>query len=312
LIKISILLPFFNRHVLVRETVASVVAQTYPHFELIIVDDGSVPALRMEDLGAAAGDTRIRIVRQDNAGSSAARNRALNLASGGYILFLDSDDLLTPEALEVLCGGSRGGEVDAIVGNWTNFAAGTETPPVRPTMPYRDALANAVEGEWATGSALLRRGLNVEMSSLWVPWEVAEFYQKAVQAPTATVAHVDRLVIRMRQDTPDRLTNLHDHFDPQKAGLFWRTMKRSVPLDDERRSAFDRQLFRFAFSAYHVGRHREAREILADIDVDRLGRYPWYSRFSPAWFVRWGGRRYGLHLQALAHDIRGRLTPTRT
>jgi glycosyltransferase involved in cell wall biosynthesis len=312
LIKISILLPFYNRHELVRKTVASVLAQTYPNFELIIVDDGSVPALSMDDLGAAAGDSRIQLVRQANAGSSVARNKALSLASGDYILFLDSDDLLANEALEVLATGTRGGEVDAVVGNWTNFTAGTETAPLRSRMPYRDALANAIEGDWVTGGVLLRRGLNPEMSSVWIPWEVAEFYQRAMQSPSATIAHVDRLVVRVRQDAPGRLTNLHDHFEPSQAGAFWRAMKRTFPLNDERRSAFDHKLFRFAFSAHHSGQHREAEEILAAIDIDRLDRYPWYTRFSPAWFVRWGGRRFGLHLQELAHNVKNRLVGVRS
>ena len=197
--------------------------------------------------------------------------------------------------------GARGGEFDAVVGNWTNFSAVEETPAIQPHMPYSDALANTIEGAWATGSAILRRGLNPEMSPAWVPWEVAEYYQKAMQKPSATIAHVDHLVVRMRQDTPGRLTNLHDHFDPRKASLFWRQMKASFPLNDERRSAFDRQLFRFAFSAFHASLRREAKEILTAIDVDRLDRYHWYSFLSPAWFVRWGGTNLGLPLQAFAH-----------
>ncbi len=304
---ISILLPFFNRHALIRETVASVLAQTYRDFELIIVDDGSEPALDRAALGVGADDSRIRIVRQDNGGSSAARNRALGMASGGYILFLDSDDLLTPHALDVLCEASGGGQVDAVVGNWTNFSAAAESDPIRPRMPYRDSLANAVEGEWATGSVMLRRELNPGMSPVWMPWEVAEYYQKAVQDRKTTMSHVDHLVIRMRQDTPGRLTNLHGHFDPARAGRFWRAMKASFPLDDERRSAFDRQLFRFAFSAFHAGQLQEAQGILAAIDIDRLHRYPWYSFLSPAWFVRWTGPRLGLRLQAIAHRARGRM-----
>jgi glycosyltransferase involved in cell wall biosynthesis len=307
--EISILLPFFNRHTLVRETVASVVVQSFRDFELIIVDDGSQPALDRPGLGAGADDPRITIVRQDNGGSSAARNRALGVARGRYTLFLDSDDLLAPRALEVLCEGSRGGRVDAIVGNWTNFSTEEESQPFRPHMPYRDSLANAVEGAWATGSVMLRRTLDPGMSPTWMPWEVAEYYQKAVQDPAASIAHVDHLIVRMRQDTPGRLTNLHGHFDPGRAGQFWRAMKASFPLDDERRSAFDRQLFRFAFSAFHAGQPDVAQDILAAIDTDRLHRYHWYSFLSPAWFVRWGGRRLGLRLQAMAHRARERLRP---
>ncbi len=299
-------MPVFNRQGLVRDAVASALAQTYPEFELIIVDDGSTPPLERTALGEGAGDSRIRVVRQENAGSSAARNTAMKLATGTYYLFLDSDDLLTPDALRVLCEGSRGGEFDAVVGNWTNFTTTVETAPTRPSMPYRDTLANTIEGGWSTGSAIIRRGLEDEMSPIWMPWEVAEYYMKAMRRPASKVAHVDHHVVSMRQDSPDRLTDLYSHFDPIKAGLFWRTMKASFPLDNERRSAFDRHLFRFAFSAFHSGMRREAEEIMAAIDVDRLPHYHWYKFFSPAWFVRWAGVGVGLPLQAAVHDMRKR------
>lgn len=104
---VSIVTPFFNTpHPLFEACADSVLAQTFGDFEWIVVDDGSKPesAAFLEDF--AETDSRIRVMRQDNAGVSAARNTALEAMDGRFFTFLDSDDLLSPtflaEAVETL------------------------------------------------------------------------------------------------------------------------------------------------------------------------------------------------------------------
>jgi len=94
--KVSVIIPTYNRRNLVREAIASVLAQTYHDFELIVVDDGS-------DDGTAAvvqEFDRVRYVFQPNRGVSAARNRGVALSTGAMLTFLDSDDLWQPHKLE--------------------------------------------------------------------------------------------------------------------------------------------------------------------------------------------------------------------
>jgi glycosyltransferase involved in cell wall biosynthesis len=95
---VSVVIPTFNYGHLVGEAVESVLAQTYPHVETIVVDDGSTDDTRQRL--ARYGD-RIRYHYQPNAGLSAARNTGIELAQGELIAFLDSDDAFHPRKLEI-------------------------------------------------------------------------------------------------------------------------------------------------------------------------------------------------------------------
>jgi glycosyltransferase involved in cell wall biosynthesis len=95
---VSVIIPTFNRSAMVREAVESVISQTCGEFELIVVDDGST-----DDTVAALEpySARLRLVRQENRGVSAARNSGAAVARGELLAFLDSDDLWLPEKLAV-------------------------------------------------------------------------------------------------------------------------------------------------------------------------------------------------------------------
>ena len=94
---VSVIIPTFNRANVISETIDSVLAQTYRDIEIIIVDDGSTDdtAKKLSIYG-----DRIRIVYQQNAGTSAARNRGIEVSNAKLIAFQDSDDLWKPTKLE--------------------------------------------------------------------------------------------------------------------------------------------------------------------------------------------------------------------
>lgn len=98
-IGISVVIPTFNRRVLVERAIRSVLAQTHPVDDIIVVDDGSTDGTA-DSLAVQFGD-RIRYVWQENRGVSAARNRGIGLARGRYVTFLDSDDEWLPEKTRV-------------------------------------------------------------------------------------------------------------------------------------------------------------------------------------------------------------------
>lgn len=100
---VSIIVPVYNAEKYIRETMDSVLAQTYPHWELLLVEDGSSDGSVdvIEEYIAEKGESRIRLIRlPSNLGAARARNKGLEEASGRYIAYLDADDLWTPEKLE--------------------------------------------------------------------------------------------------------------------------------------------------------------------------------------------------------------------
>ncbi len=96
---VSIIIPTYNRSALLKRALLSCLEQTYQDFEIIVVDDGSTDdtKLMVESLSC----DKIRYVFQTNRGRSTARNKAISLAQGKYITFLDSDDEYMPNKLEI-------------------------------------------------------------------------------------------------------------------------------------------------------------------------------------------------------------------
>lgn len=99
---VSVIVGVYNKDRFVGDCLKSVLAQTYPRWELIVVDDASTDASLPEIERTLAGETRARVVRMErNSGRPAvARNRACQVAKGTYVAFLDADDLWKPGKLE--------------------------------------------------------------------------------------------------------------------------------------------------------------------------------------------------------------------
>lgn len=110
MVKVSICIPTYNRREYLKETLDSVFAQGYRDYEVVVVDDGSTDGT--EEMIKSSG-YKVRYYWQENAGDAAARNKLIELAQAEFITFIDSDDLLMPDAVErmIRTEEAEGGEV---------------------------------------------------------------------------------------------------------------------------------------------------------------------------------------------------------
>ncbi|MCP9199317.1 glycosyltransferase [Gramella sp. GC03-9] len=98
---VSVVMPAYDSEAFISEAIQSVISQTYPNWELIVVDDGSSDATPKIIQEFIAADDRIKLVRNDrNQGTHIARNKAIEAAGGNFIAFLDADDRWKAEKLQ--------------------------------------------------------------------------------------------------------------------------------------------------------------------------------------------------------------------
>lgn len=120
---VSIIVPVYNVEKYLEECIASILAQTYYKWELILVNDGS------NDLSGnicdiyAKKDNRIRVIHQQNGGVSSARNTGLDEVSGEYIMFVDADDKIIPETLALMVEKAREFNADIVSAGLLHYKA---------------------------------------------------------------------------------------------------------------------------------------------------------------------------------------------
>lgn len=113
---VSVIIPAYNSEKYIDDCVASVINQTYRHWEIVIINDGSTDKTAEICEQYSRSNKNIMTIHQENSGVSSARNKGIENSSGEYILFLDSDDRLTTDCIEVLLNGFNEGNVDIVSG----------------------------------------------------------------------------------------------------------------------------------------------------------------------------------------------------
>jgi len=175
--RISVVLPVYNRATYVGEAIASVLAQTLPPDELIVIDDGSTD----ESLAVVEGFARpgLHVIRQENAGIGAARNRGLAAATGELIAFIDSDDLWERDKLELQVDALRErDDVQLVFGHMVEFLSPDRAAELSGLLRVR---TDPVPGLIAT-TLLARRAAVERIGPFDVALRVGEFAEWMARA----------------------------------------------------------------------------------------------------------------------------------
>jgi glycosyltransferase involved in cell wall biosynthesis len=209
--RIGIVTPAFNIAPYIGEAIRSVLAQSHRAWTMTIVDDGSTD--QTAAIAASFDDPRIRLVRQRNAGVSAARNRGLTATNAETVLFLDADDWLSPDALSILAATLRA-EPSAIaaVAPWRRMPAGKPEWRSRVSRPRSGDLLEAllVRNLFANGGHLLIRRHVLEAAGPFDPslsyGEDWEYWTRLARLGTfaATRTRAPMLFVRERHDSACR------------------------------------------------------------------------------------------------------------
>lgn len=118
MVTVSVITPAFNAAKTIRETIESVLAQSFSDFEYIIVDDGSTDDTL--EIIRQFSDSRLRVISQQNSGPQKSRNRGIKNALGTYISFIDADDLWSSNKLELQIEALKNNPEATVVYSWTD------------------------------------------------------------------------------------------------------------------------------------------------------------------------------------------------
>ena len=186
---ISVIIPVYNGEAFLAEAIGSVLAQTQPATEVLVVDDGSTDG----SIKVAEGfGERVRLLRQANQGASAARNHGIRAARGELLAFLDADDRFVPEALALQLQRIRKyPEAGIVLGQFQDYAGAA------PVGPAHEQLFTSF------GCALIRRSVFAIVGPLREELRLAEDWDWFTRAREANI----RLLIH-RQVVMHR--RLHD------------------------------------------------------------------------------------------------------
>ena len=135
---VSILIPAFNAEAWIADTIRSALAQSWPHKEIIVVDDGSKDGtVRMARRFEAAG---VKVLTKANEGAAATRNAAYTLSRGDYIQWLDADDLLSPDKIAVQLAAREDADDERVLlsSPWAYFAYRPERARFVPNSLWHD------------------------------------------------------------------------------------------------------------------------------------------------------------------------------
>ena len=315
---VSVIIPVHNRAAMLREAVASALAQTHRPIEILIVDDGSTDDTAGVADELAARHPEVSVIHHTNRGPGLSREAGRARARGAFIQYLDSDDLLMPRKLELQIAALRAHPECDVAYGLTRYvgAAGEEIACTWKNSDQVQATmfpALLVSRWWETATPLYRRTVT-DAAGPWTDLRLEEDweYDARVASFGTRLAFVDEVLCTHR-DHPDARLSRGAGIDAQR--LRWRARAHEliyaharrfgVPHDAPEMQHFARELFLLARMCGAAGLPRESRtlfDLARDASGPQRGRAQFRAYRALTRVIGWTGAG---KLSQLADRMRG-------
>jgi glycosyltransferase involved in cell wall biosynthesis len=274
---VSTIIPVYNRPAMLREAVASVLAQTYRPIEIIIVDDGSTDdTARVADDLAAANAEEIRVIHQSNTGPGLAREAGRLAARGEFIQYLDSDDILLPRKFELQVSGLRGQPECVVSYGKTQYrhSDGRAEPGAWKGSGLRVATmfpSFLLSRWWDTPTPLYRASVCDEAGP-WTDLKLEEDWEYDCRVASLGVRlhYCDEFVVEVRDHDEGRLCK-GEAFDPARMRerarahrlILSHALRAEIDRDSPEMQLFARELFLLSRQCGAAGLVEESKELFS-------------------------------------------------
>jgi hypothetical protein len=271
---VSTIIPVHNRPLLLREAVASVLAQTYRPIEIIIVNDGSRDETGREAEALAEAHAEVRAIHRQNGGPGAARETGRLVACGEFIQYLDSDDLLLPTKFELQVGGLRRFSDCAVSYGKTRIYAYNACPIDMPWKRTGERIATMFPSFlqsrwWGTSTPLYRRNVT-DLAGPWTElWSEEDWEYDCRIARNGGRLHYCNAFVSDERAIPGPHLSVSGASDPEKLRsrarahqlILSHALAANMSHETSEMQHFARELFLLARQCGAVGLSQEARAL---------------------------------------------------
>ncbi len=294
---VSVIMPLYNKRLYVGSSIESVKKQTYPNWELIIVDDGSTDGsaeLVPQD------DRRIRLLRQPNRGPGAARNRGFQMASGDYIAFIDADDCYYPFKLEkemdLLWNGKKAewmmSAYDYLLNGETTryYMKDINNTEIKDeTLVFDDALNQLIVSGWPSDGLFMKRTLFEQLGGFAEKMRYGEITELilrcALLQPKVLICHVP---LYLHIDVPRSTAKVSSHrieYDRQMGESLYKLAKDYPNYSNFLLPRSRDYMFAYAAKQILSGMSEKGREFLSrEFPFEK--NLKWWKMWVASWFPR--------------------------